>query len=77
MVLAADLAAFWGVAGTILALAALEGLLVFSGRMVVKRVSQKGALTVVAVLGRAAVRCRGAGGPRHGGAAAGRPAGRG
>ena len=32
MVLAADLAAFWGVAGTILALAALEGLLVFSGR---------------------------------------------
>ena len=51
MVLAADLAAFWGVAGTILALAALEGLLVFSGRMVVKRVSQKGALTVAAVLG--------------------------
>lgn len=52
VILTADLSALWGSAAAVLAIALLEVLLVFSGRRVVCRVSQKAALAVLLGVGK-------------------------
>ena len=52
VILTADQSAFWRTAASILVVSLLEILLVLSGRQVVRRVSQKGALAVLTCIGR-------------------------